>query len=96
VASDVLAVGAMAAINERGLRIPQDMALVGYDDVPFARYLNPPLTTVRLPATELGARAAEMLVQLIHHETLPETDVRLEAHLVVRASCGAQTATPRP
>jgi LacI family transcriptional regulator len=57
VASDVVAIGAKAALVEQGLKIPQDIALVGFDDVPLARYLDPPLTTVRLPASELAGLA---------------------------------------
>ena len=89
VASDVVAIGAKAAIVEKGLRIPEDIALVGFDDVPLARYLDPPLTTVRLPASELATRASQMLVQLINNETPAEKLVLLESQLIVRQSCGA-------
>jgi LacI family transcriptional regulator len=89
VASDVVAIGAKAAIVEKGLRIPEDIALVGFDDVPLARYLDPPLTTVRLPASELATRASQMLIQLINNETPAEKLVLLESQLIVRQSCGA-------
>jgi DNA-binding LacI/PurR family transcriptional regulator len=89
VASDVVAIGAKAAILERGLRVPKDIALVGFDDVPLARYLDPPLTTVRLPASELATRASQMLIQLIKGEKPAEKLVLLETQLVVRRSCGA-------
>jgi LacI family transcriptional regulator len=91
VASDVVAIGAKAAIVEKGLRIPQDIAMVGFDDVPLARYLDPPLTTVRLPASELATRASQMLIQLIQGETPAEKLVLLESQLIVRQSCGADT-----
>jgi hypothetical protein len=55
VGSDVVAFGAMTAAHERGLSIPGDLAFVGFDDVPLARYAVPPLTTVRMPAVEMGA-----------------------------------------
>jgi LacI family transcriptional regulator len=90
VASDVVAIGAKAAIVEKGLRIPEDIALVGFDDIPLARYLDPPLTTVRLPASELATRASQMLVQLINNETPAEKLVLLESQLIVRQSCGAE------
>ena len=90
VASDVVAIGAMAAIHARGLRIPEDMALVGYDDILLASYLNPPLTTVHLPATDLGYTAVEMLVRLIQHQPLETLNFRHETHLVIRDSCGAK------
>jgi len=89
VASDVVAIGAKAAIVEKGLKIPQDIALVGFDDVPLARYLDPPLTTVRLPASELATRASQMLIQLIQGESPAEKQVLLESQLIVRQSCGA-------
>jgi LacI family transcriptional regulator len=89
VASDVVAFGVMAAIRERGLRIPEDVAVVGFDDVPFARYASPPLTTAHLPAEELGRRAGEMLIALISGADLGERHVLLETSLVVRESSGA-------
>lgn len=89
VASDVVAIGAKAAIVEMGMKIPEDIALVGFDDVPLARYLDPPLTTVRLPASELATRASQMLIQLIKGETPVEKVVLLESQLIVRQSCGA-------
>ncbi len=89
VASDVVAIGAKAAIVEMGMKIPEDIALVGFDDVPLARYLDPPLTTVRLPASELATRASQMLIQLIKGETPFEKVVLLESQLIVRQSCGA-------
>lgn len=60
-ASDILALGAYQAIREAGLRIPEDVAVVGFDDIVMARLVTPPLTTVRLPQRDMGQRAAEML-----------------------------------
>jgi LacI family transcriptional regulator len=91
IASDVVAIGALAAMHDVGLRIPEDIAVVGYDDILIAPYLHPPLTTVHLPAGELGFSAVEMLVQLIRQENLEMLHVRHETHLVIRASCGANT-----
>ena len=89
VASDVVAFGAMAAIRERGLTIPGDIALVGFDDVPFTRYVDPPLTTINLPAADLARKSCEILLQLIRHEQPEHRHVLLDSHLVVRQSCGA-------
>jgi DNA-binding LacI/PurR family transcriptional regulator len=89
VASDVVAFGALAAIRERGLRIPQDIAVIGFDDVRTARYTSPALSTVHLPARELGARAATTLLQLIDGQTVAVEGALLETELVVRESCGA-------
>lgn len=89
VASDVVALGAIAAIRECGLRIPHDIALVGFDDVPLARYLDPPLTTVRLPTTELAVIACELLIQIIANSSSVQEQELLETQLIVRESCGA-------
>lgn len=86
VASDVVALGAMLAIKQAGLRIPDDIAVVGFDDIPLAEYYDPPLTTVRLPAFELGWQAAERLVRLIKKEELDPPDLLLPTELVERAS----------
>ena len=87
-ASDLVAFGAMEATKARGLKIPHDLALVGFDDVPLARYVDPPLTTVRLPAYELGAKAAQMLIKIIEHEKVEEPRIFLRTELVIRDSCG--------
>ncbi|MFQ5855368.1 MAG: LacI family DNA-binding transcriptional regulator [Anaerolineae bacterium] len=90
VASDLVAFGALEAIKMRGLRVPGDIALVGFDDVPVARYVDPPLTTIRLPAHQLGAEAARLVLRLIAGEEPEETQILLQTTLVVRDSCGSQ------
>lgn len=85
VASDVVAFGAVQAIQARGLRIPEDIALVGFDDVPLASFCTPPLTTVRMPAVEMGRQAGELLVQRIAGK-LTNQHLWLETELVIRAS----------
>ena len=89
VASDLVTFGAMMAIKQRGLTIPDDVALVGFDDVRLANYVNPPLTTVRLPAYGLGYRAAMLLTEPIVGEPVEEHESFLRLELVVRQSCGA-------
>jgi len=88
-ASDAVALGAMMAIRRWGLRIPDDIALVGFDDIPLAGYVDPPLTTVRLPAFDIGRKAAQLLVDLVEGRPPGTTRMLLETTLVVRASCGA-------
>ena len=66
VASDLVAFGAMEAIKEQGLAIPEDIAIVGFDDVRLARYVDPPLTTIHLPAYEQGRCAGDLLIRLIN------------------------------
>ncbi len=89
VASDVVAFGAMAAIREHGLAIPNDIALVGFDDVPFAKYFDPPLTTMRLPAIELAREASKLIIKLLKDEQPAQRHVILSTNLVIRESCGS-------
>lgn len=89
-ASDVLAVGVMQAIKERGLRIPEDIALVGYNNLAIATLVEPALTTVAAPMRELGATAMLMLQQLIAGERVEEPQIILPTNLVIRRTCGCQ------
>ena len=90
-ASDVVALGAMSAIHSAGLRIPHDIAVVGFDDIFLAAHAHPPLTTVRVPAYGLGWTAAEVLIALIEGDD-DVSSVTLETELVIRESCGARLA----
>ncbi len=89
--NDVLALGAMHAIWEAGLSIPDDISIVGYDDTASSAYLTPPLTTVRFPKAEMGRQAAHRILQLVRdNRDIPACTAVLPVELVVRAS----TATP--
>jgi LacI family transcriptional regulator len=85
--NDYMAIGAMAALQEEGIRIPDDIAIAGFDDIPSARYTTPSLTTVRVPVYELGRQAARRLIAMIHAEgcTSPYHST-LQSKLVVRSS----------
>lgn len=89
IASDVVAFGAMRALREAGKRVPEDVSVVGFDDIPLARHFDPPLTTIRLPARELGAAAGRALVERLaggagHHRTLLPTDLIVRESTAVR------------
>jgi DNA-binding LacI/PurR family transcriptional regulator len=86
VASDVVAMGAMQAVKRAGLSIPEDISVVGFDDVPLAEYYDPPLTTIRLPAYELGWVASQELTRLVQGDVLETNAILLETELVVRES----------
>ncbi len=86
VASDVVAIGAIQAIKQRNLRIPQDIAIIGFDDIPMAEYLDPPLSTIRLPAYGLGWAAGERLIRLILGEDIESQGVLLGTELIIRQS----------
>jgi LacI family transcriptional regulator len=91
-ASDVVALGAMSAIHKAGLQIPEDIAVVGFDDIFLAAHAYPPLTTVRVPAYGLGWTTAEVLIALIEGDE-EVSSVTLETELVIRDSCGAKQRT---
>jgi LacI family transcriptional regulator len=85
-ANDAMAIGALSAFREAGLRIPEDVALVGFDDIPIARFLTPPLTTVKVPIAELGRKGFELLA----NGDDARRAAKLTTSLVVRRSCGAE------
>lgn len=85
-ASDLIAIGAMRALTERGLSVPEDVAVIGFDDLPIARFANPPLTTVFQDTTRAGELLVETLMKLVRNE--PAEGITLPASLVVRRSCG--------
>jgi LacI family transcriptional regulator len=87
-ANDGMALGALRAISQAGLRVPDDIALVGFDDVPFAAQCTPPLTTIRQPIEQAGAMAVEILIDLIENPGLAPKRIVLPTELVVRQSCG--------
>ncbi|MCX6923017.1 MAG: LacI family DNA-binding transcriptional regulator [Verrucomicrobia bacterium] len=92
VANNRMTLGAFQAINERQARIPEDIALVGFDDMPWASSLRPPLTAVAQPAEELGRAAAQLLLDRLKDPKRIVRKVVLPTRLIVRASCGARAA----
>jgi LacI family transcriptional regulator len=90
--SNLLTLGALQAIHEQHLGIPNDIAIVGFDDLPWAMSLRPPLTTVAQPAFDVGRTAAELLVARVREPGLPRRQVVLETELIVRSSCGFESA----
>ncbi|MRR32875.1 LacI family transcriptional regulator, partial [bacterium] len=89
VASDMMAFGAMRALREAKLRIPEDVAIVGFDDIPTAAKAEPPLTTVRQNISQMGGKAVDLLIEIIESGMRPTHKVFMDTELVVRESCGA-------
>jgi DNA-binding LacI/PurR family transcriptional regulator len=87
VASDMMAIGAIRAIKERNLRIPDDISIIGFDDIPFVELIEPPLTTIRQPAFEKGVTATKLLLRQIQMKEKPES-VILNLELIIRKSTG--------
>jgi DNA-binding LacI/PurR family transcriptional regulator len=86
IGSDLVALGAVQAIHHRGLRIPNDISIIGFDDLLISKYLQPPLTTIHLPAYDLGQRLGEMILTSIRGETFQTLRALLPTELVIRQS----------
>jgi LacI family transcriptional regulator/LacI family repressor for deo operon, udp, cdd, tsx, nupC, and nupG len=86
VCNHLMTVGALGALHQRGVRVPAEVALVGFDDLPWAEALDPPPTVVRQPAYEVGRQAMELLLKRIMEPDRPPVTVRLRPELVIRKS----------
>jgi len=85
--SDILAIGFLRALRERGIAAPQDFSLVGFGDINIAQYTSPPLTTISIPVDEMGYQAAHALINLINCPKVSLIQILLKASLVIRGSC---------
>jgi DNA-binding LacI/PurR family transcriptional regulator len=92
ISNDTVALGAMAAIREAGLTVPDDIAVVGFDDLPFSSYTNPPLTTIQSDPAGLGEFAARAALKLLDGERVGVQRNVVPLKLVVRESCGARSS----
>ena len=96
-ANDSMAIGALSALRESGVQVPEAIAVTGFDDIPLARYMDPPLSTVRVSICDLGARAVELLVDgVTHKNSHVRQRERVSTELVIRKSCGASLAERPP
>lgn len=93
-ANDAMAIGCLSALRERGLEVPHSVAIAGFDDIPIARFVTPPLTSVRVAIAELGDRAMARLLRALAGQSseLPLQEL-IPTRLVVRSSCGAAATT---
>jgi DNA-binding LacI/PurR family transcriptional regulator len=85
--NDRMAIGALCALREARLSVPQDISIVGYDDIPGAEYAAPPLTTIRQPMREVGAIATRLLIRAIEEPDAAPEEVLLKTELIRRSSC---------
>jgi LacI family transcriptional regulator len=95
-ANDMLAVGCYAALDEAGLQCPDDISVIGFNDMPFIDRLRPPLTTVRFPHYQLGTEAAQLLLERIGERDAPVKILYLAPELVVRKSVAAPARSAAP
>jgi hypothetical protein len=94
--SDAMAIGVIWAAREAGLRVPEDLSVVGFDDLELASHANPPLTTVHQPIRQKGEESARLLLRMIASRDVERPEHRvLETRLIIRASTGPAPA-PRP
>lgn len=89
-ANDQMAIGVMHALDRAGVRVPDDVAVIGFDDIPVVRHLSPPLTSVRQPSRQLGTVAVEVLVGLVEGRPPASRDIVLPTQLQIRGSCGCR------
>ena len=92
-ANDMMALGAMNEFHARGLNVPRDISVVGFDDIAFAALSQPPLTTILSPRQEIGQKAIEALMMTIKHPDQPGTEIHLSTYLVTRESSGPPRKT---
>jgi LacI family transcriptional regulator len=96
-ANDAMAIGALSALRESGVRVPEGIAVAGFDDIPLARYMDPPLSSVHVPICDLGSRAVEMLLHGVTHKNdHPRRRERVSTELVIRRSTGGESAERPP
>ena len=96
-ANDLMAIGCLAALAEAGLRVPEDLAVTGFDDISITRYVTPALTTIRVPIAALGAAALDALADAVETPDAPTgRSTVLPVELVVRNSCGAGAPAAAP
>ena len=88
--NDMIALGAIQGAQDMGLQIPQDLAVVGYDNLEFTGFIRPSITTVNLPCHEMGIASAELLLRLMNREIHSSEPIEVPGQLIVRESCGAK------
>ena len=86
-ANDSMAIGALAAVRDKGFGVPEDMSIIGFDDITVASQIHPPLTTIAAPITKIAKNSVNLLLSLIQERDLSARHIALPAHLVTRYSC---------
>ena len=94
--NDSLAIGAARAILEAGYRVPEDVSIIGIDDIPYSAVMMPPLTTMRVSRKALGTMAVDLLLERIRHPDWPPMHVKVDGRLVIRGSTGRAKEEKQP
>jgi len=91
--NDLMAIGAMREVQKRGLQVPEDISIIGFDDIPLSSLISPSLTTISQPKYEIGAEAAKLLLKMINSPEAPKSKIILDTKLVVRESTARPITT---
>jgi LacI family repressor for deo operon, udp, cdd, tsx, nupC, and nupG len=86
--NDRMAIGALRALREAGIQVPEDVSVIGFDDMPLASYFDPPLTTIRQDTFTMGQKAAQLLMKAVEQPGNPSQHLRMPGEIVVRSSTG--------
>lgn len=89
IASDTVALGSLNALYQNFIRVPEDIAVMGFDDIPLSKHLAPPLSTIHIPAHSLGWNAANLLIKWLDNNESPQEDCILDTEIIIRESCGS-------
>jgi len=89
-AGDMLAIGAMKALREHSIRVPDDVAIVGYNDIDVCGFVAPSLTSITIPMQKMGEESAKMLLALMNKKDIPRQPLMMPTELVIRESCGCK------
>ena len=84
--NDEIAIGAMRAFKEKGYRIPEDISIVGFDNIPYSTYVDPPLTTIDVPKAYMGTIAAKRLITVIEEKVTAHLKIEMNTNLIIRQS----------
>jgi len=89
-AGDMLAIGAMKALRENAIRIPEDVAIIGYNDIDVCGFVAPALTSITIPMEKMGEESAKLLIALMNKQNIPRQPLTMPTELVIRGSCGCK------
>ena len=92
--NDLIAIGAIQHLKLAGIKVPEDISVIGYDDIPWGKWIAPPLTTIRMPVAELGAEAVHFLLRRLEQPLAPKRNLTINVELIVRESVAPVTLPP--
>ena len=95
VMADLMAIGILRAVKEMGLRVPEDISIMGFDNIAISAFTDPPLTTIKQPKKKMGATAMQLLIDLIRHKRVEKKKILMPTEVVVRQSTGKVATTVR-